>query len=182
MGSPTPDPQPPPAPPPVYYRSAAPPPPPPAPPPVVPSLFFFIYKILPALFLIILITGCVSKKVPGQGIISAYQESLVTNGPQDRAGTGGLEPISPAEDHFLPPVNETIVTTGKKKISLTLNNAVVRVLANSPEIKVVSFDPSIAGENIGIAASEFDVTAFGQVGYDRDDFLPNDLSDRKSVV
>jgi outer membrane protein TolC len=123
-----------------------------------------------------MMSGCISEKVSTHSVISNYQESLAAGGPQGRTGIEGLEPISPTPDPRLPGLKETKGTTGKMTINLSLENAVVRVLANSPEIKIVSYDPSIAKERLTVAASEFDVTAFGQLGYDDTDSPSNDIS------
>ena len=65
--------------------------------------------------------------------------------------------------------------TGNKTVRLTIDEALTRALANSPEIRVVSFDPSIAKQNVTRAASEFDFTAFGQVNYQKEDIPPNSI-------
>jgi outer membrane protein TolC len=65
--------------------------------------------------------------------------------------------------------------TGKKSVSLTIEQAIARTLANSPEIRVVSFDPSIAKQEITKAASEFDITGFGRLNYEEDDVPPNSI-------
>jgi outer membrane protein TolC len=124
----------------------------------------------------ILMSGCVSDKVTRQDVISTYQEKMSISGPQKRAGTEGLDPISPVQDSDLPRLEAIKGTDGKTKINLTLENAVARALANSPELTTVSFDPSIAKDSLAIAASEFDVTAFGELEYDKNDSLANDTS------
>jgi outer membrane protein len=141
-----------------------------------PLLDLIIIKIFPALFLLILITGCVSEKVNDQGFISTYQETMVARGPQERTGTEGLEPISPAPDPRLPGLKEIKGISGRKTINLKLDDAVVRALASSPIITAVSFDPSTAKESIAVAVSEFDVTAFGQLEYDNNDSPSNDIT------
>jgi hypothetical protein len=141
------------------------------------SLCHIIITILPLLFLQIVMSGCVSDNVNDEGVISTYQESLVQTGPQERTGTEGLEPLIPLSDPRLPDLKEIKDRTGKTTINLTLDNVVVRTMANSPEITVVSFDPSIAKENIAVEASEFDFTAFGQFGYEKNDVLSNDISE-----
>jgi outer membrane protein TolC len=65
--------------------------------------------------------------------------------------------------------------TGKKAVRLTVEQAIGRTLANSPEVRVVSFDPSIARQDITRAASEFDVTAFGRLNYEEEDNPPNSI-------
>jgi len=97
--------------------------------------------IFSTLLILILITGCVSDRVNSQGQVPVYQEELVQKGPQARVGSEGIDFIKPLPDHVYPELNETADYKGKKTINLTLDNAVMRALANSPEIKVVSFDP-----------------------------------------
>ena len=65
--------------------------------------------------------------------------------------------------------------TNKKTVSLTIEQAIARTLANSPEIRVVSFDPSIARQDITKTAAEFDVTAFGRVNYEDEANPPNSI-------
>jgi len=65
--------------------------------------------------------------------------------------------------------------TGVKSVDLTIEQAVARTLANSPEIRVVSFDPSIARQDVTKAASEFDLTAFWNLNYEDDDNPPNSI-------
>jgi outer membrane protein len=65
--------------------------------------------------------------------------------------------------------------TGKKTVSLTVEQAIARTLANSPEIRVVSFDPSIAKQDITKAAAEFDLTAFSSYNYEDEANPPNSI-------
>ncbi len=132
--------------------------------------------ILSTLLILLLITGCVSERVNSQGYIPDYQEKLVQKGPQARMGPEGIDSITPTPDPAFPELDETSGDNGRRSVNLTLDDAVMRTLANSPEIKIVSFDPSIARENITAAVSEFDVTAFGQLQYDDNDNPSNDLS------
>ncbi len=132
--------------------------------------------MLSSLLIIILGTGCVSERINSQGYIPVYQEELVQKGPQPRIGPEGIDSITPEQGPGYPKLDETVDGNGKRSINLTLDDAVMRVLANSPEIKVVSFDPSIAKEKITAAQSEFDITAFGQVQYDDNDAPSNDFS------
>lgn len=133
-------------------------------------------KTLHIFFPLIFISGCVSDTVHDKDFIAPYQESLVASGPQKRIDTEELGPFSPSPDPRIPSLETIEKANGKKAINLTLDDAVLRALANSPEITVVSVDPSIAKENIAIAASEFDVTVFGELGYDDIDKPSNDVS------
>jgi outer membrane protein TolC len=88
---------------------------------------------------------------------------------------GILKPV-PSDAEAIKPVE--IVTdpnTGRSRVALTIEEAIARTLANSPEISVVSYDPSIAGQDITRAASEFDVTAFGRLNFEQQDNPPNSI-------
>ena len=87
----------------------------------------------------------------------------------------------------IPGINITTdPNTGKKTVFLTVEQAIARTLANSPEIRVVSFDPSIARQDITKAAAEFDLTFFGSYNYEDESNPPNSIfqpgeSDTRSV-
>lgn len=59
--------------------------------------------------------------------------------------------------------------TGEQTASLTIEQALSRALANTPEIRIVSFDPEIARQEITKAAGDFDPIAFSRVNYDKQD-------------
>jgi outer membrane protein TolC len=130
------------------------------------------------------LVGCVSDEANERGVLTSYQKTLSDQGPQQRADTEGrdsVEPLGllkpvPSPTAAIPDVE--IVTdpnTGEKTVNLTIEEAIARTLANSPEIRVVSFDPSIVKQDITRAASEFDVTAFGQLNYEQEDNPPNSI-------
>jgi outer membrane protein TolC len=127
-------------------------------------------KILLTLVLLFQISGCLSDETADQAIISAYQRAVVEKGPQRRVGRMGLGFLRPASEPNIPALEVTEdEASGKKFINLTLEDAVVRALASSPEISVVSFDPAIARENITKAVSVFDVTTFGRLNSEKSD-------------
>jgi outer membrane protein TolC len=128
------------------------------------------------ILLIAQLAGCVSDEVDEHGVLASYQQALADRGPQQRADTEGRDSqqslglLKPTPDGITDEVEIVIdPNTGRKIIALTIEQAIVRALANSPEIRVVSFDPSIAKQDITKAAAEFDVTAFGSVNYEQDD-------------
>ncbi|MHC4482763.1 MAG: TolC family protein [Planctomycetota bacterium] len=132
--------------------------------------------ILLAVLILVQIAGCVSDKVSDDSPLTSYQRTLVDKGPQQRADTEGKDSLAPLG--LLSPAPETgpskleVTTdpdTGKQVYNLAIEEAIVRTLANSPEIRVVSFDPSIAKEEVTKAAAEFDFTAFGRVNYEKED-------------
>lgn len=128
--------------------------------------------------------GCVSDKVGAGTTLSAYQEKLAREGPQQRESMEGeepsealglLKPVAP-EEKLVPDLEIAVdPNTGKKKVSLTIDQAILRALANSPEIRVVSFDPEIARQDVRKAAGAFDPTAFGRVFYEDQDAPPNSI-------
>jgi len=59
--------------------------------------------------------------------------------------------------------------TGKVRLLLSLDDAVMRALANSLDIRAVSYNPSIAREDMIKAAAEFDYVVFGSYLYQNDD-------------
>ncbi len=144
-------------------------------------------------FAAIPLAGCVSDKVNERSALRAYQETLADQGPQRRADTeeqdvreplGLLRPAASESGTIQPAEIVTDPATGEKHVALTIEQAVARTLANSPEIRVVSFDPSIAEQDVTKAASEFDVTAFGRVNFEQEDnpsnsiFQPGQSDDR----
>ena len=134
--------------------------------------------LLSSVVCLLAMLGCVSDEVEDKGIITSYQQTLAEKGPQQRADTEGKDLLNPLDILKPAPAPEgipsevEIVTdpnTGRKIIKLTIEQAIERALANSPEIRVVSFDPSIAEQDITKAAAEFDITAFGRMNYEQDD-------------
>jgi len=123
--------------------------------------------------------GCVSDEVDDQSVLASYQQTLADRGPQQRADP--LQPLAllrptPAPDG-IPSELEVVIdpNTGRKIFELTIEQAIVRALANSPEIRIVSFDPSIAKQDITKEAAEFDVTAFGRMNFEQDDNPVNSI-------
>jgi len=122
------------------------------------------------------LAGCVSDEVGDREILTSYQQALADQGPQQRVDTEGqdlqqpLGLLSPTPE-IAPPELEvaTDPNTGKKVYKLAIEQAISRTLANSTEIRVVSFEPAIAKEDITKAAAEFDVATFGRVSYEKDD-------------
>lgn len=116
------------------------------------------------------LSGCAYDYVSQEDSILSYQKAMVEKGPQLRLGEAGLESQMPAEEPGLRPlqvIEDQI--TGKRLVNLALEDAVVRALANSPEIRVVSFDPSIARKDITKAVSVFDVNFFSKLETEKQD-------------
>ena len=124
-----------------------------------------------------LIGGCVSDEVNDRSMLAAYQRQLADRGPQLRqdaedpnvAPLGLLKPVD-AGDEPVPDLEMDVdPNTGGKVVALTLDQAITRSLSNSPEIRVVSFDPEIARHEVTKATGDFDPTAFSRVNYDDQD-------------
>ena len=131
-------------------------------------------------------SGCVSDKPIAYYSISRYQQKQASLGPQKRGEPNEpLGLITPKHDQEIKDPNSAPIipqitptkdpVTGKNVYSITVEDAIVRALSNSPEIRIVSFDPEIAKEEITKAAGLFDVTAFGQLNYDQQDNPVNSI-------
>ncbi len=128
--------------------------------------------------------GCIAAKSPHEAALTDYQRQLADDGPQPRLSTQTREPSNPVG--LLQPV-ETLAevlprlrvgvdpNTGQETVLLTMQEAVTRTLANNPEIRIVSYDPEIAKEEIAKAVAEFDPTAFSRLGYEQQDSPQNSL-------
>jgi len=126
----------------------------------------------------------VSDKVGNDTTLTAYQQKLVRQGPQQRQDMRGqdpaqavglLRPVEPGEPALGTLEIGVDPNTGHRKVPLTLEQAIIRALAHSPEIRVVSFDPEIARQEIRRAAGAFDPVAFGRASYDDQDAPQNSL-------
>jgi len=124
-----------------------------------------------------LFTGCVSDEVSKQGMIADYQHIVSEKGPQQRQAEEGLGMLLPeptptiaALEVVEDPNSEELV------VNLSIEQALVRVFSNNSEIRIVSFDPSIAREEVSKAAGRFDVSLFGQANSERTDIPNNSTS------
>lgn len=132
-----------------------------------------------ALFVLSQLCGCVSDKVANHDSLSSYRRIMVGLGPQNRDDVEGGDSLHPLG--LLRPVPEQALSSiraidvspdpnsGKMTTALSIEQAIVKALANSPEIRVVSFDPAIARQEITKAAADFDVTAFNRLNVAQQD-------------
>jgi outer membrane protein TolC len=107
-------------------------------------------------------------------IIARYQKQMADYAPSDRmGGQTELGLLDPAPREGLAPlkVEEIKDESGavRRVIRLSLDEAVVRALAGSPVIQVISFDPAISREDMVQAAAAFDVLVFGTANYAKGD-------------
>lgn len=120
-----------------------------------------------------LIGGCVSPGPIGSDILNRYQRRLAEKGPQAR-GNAGLDRLRPELGTTGPELETEVVPdpeTGlsRTRIELSLIEAIYRALANNLSVRVVSYDPAIAREEMVRAAAEFDYTLFGGFTYEETD-------------
>ena len=133
---------------------------------------------------LLLSAGCISDKLEDRSSVASYQRILASQGPQlrlDGEGRDAAAPLGLLEPSAVPesviPELEVLAdpNTGRLAVALTLEQALVRVLANSPEIRVVSFDPAIARHEITKAVADFDPTVFTKVNYEDEDNPENSI-------
>ena len=130
------------------------------------------------------LAGCVSDQVDDDSLVASYQEALVReDGPQrvDNEGTdapealGILTPVAPVSEGLPELDTVTDPDTGTKVAQLTVEQAIFRALASSPEIRVVSFDPAIAKQELTQATADFDPTVFSRLNYEDEDSPVNSI-------
>lgn len=116
------------------------------------------------------LAGCfVSPGSVDPDAILRYQEAMARRGPQ-RRGADGLDSLRPQRTAGVPDLKVVRDDkTGKRAVELTLDDAIVRALANSTEISVVSFEPAIAREDVVQAAAAFDAVAFANLNHEKTD-------------
>ena len=165
---------------------------------------FFLF-VCALSMLLLLSCSTVSDEVADTGTVDSYQRILAELGPQIREDTEGRrlddipdllcqgDPLgllrSVPEPTFssIKPVKFFAEPAADKKIlGVSIEDAVVRALANSPEIRVVSFDPAIAGQEIAKAASDFDPSIYNRLTVGQEDNPVNSAfqsgqSDARSV-
>jgi len=134
--------------------------------------------------LLFVLSGCVSDQVDDDSLVTSYQEALVSEDAPQRTDNEGadpseplglLTPVSPAPE-VIPGLDIAVdPNTGGQVTRLTVEQAIFRALANSPEIRVVSFDPAIARQELTKATAEFDPTVFSRVNYEDEDNPENSI-------
>ncbi len=133
-------------------------------------------KYLPLLFagaVSIWVAGCLQPDPIDQNLVNRYQEAMVQHGPLQR-GSEGLQVLKPVAGSTGPALRVHTITdaNGKtigKRVPLTLEEAIMRVAANNPAIRTVSYDPAMSREQMMEAAAYFDIVAFGGIDYNKSD-------------
>ncbi len=114
---------------------------------------------------IVTLAGCVRPGDLDPSVLGRYQREMGTRAPAQRSSEQ-LAPFLPGEA-TQPPLKEALDEhSGRMRIFLSLEDAVMRGLANSLDIRVVSYDPSINYEEMVKAAAEFDYVVFGGFSYE----------------
>lgn len=135
---------------------------------------------------IVSISGCVMEKVKDPSLTAIYQRQLAEAGPQHRLDAdapgeqeplGLLKPVATADG----PVPDLAIVvdpnSGQRIARLTIEQAITMTLANNPEIRVISFDPEIASQQVTGAAGAFDSTLFTRFNREDQDNPTNGYSD-----
>jgi len=130
--------------------------------------------VLGLLLIAAVFQGCVKPGDFDPSIIARYQREMAEYAPSRRlGGRTDLGLLDPAPREGLAPlkVEEIKDESGKVRrvVRLSLQEAIVRTLAGSPAIQVVSFDPAISREDMVQAAAMFDVVVFGTASYAKSD-------------
>jgi len=116
------------------------------------------------------LAGCVSPGKIDPTILVRYQQAMAERGPQERAAQEGLESLQPVGRSAGPKLHKVPdPKTGKVSVYVGLNEAILMALANSLDIRVVSYQPAISREEMTMAAAEFDYVVFGAVNRARTD-------------
>lgn len=141
-------------------------------------------RLLVCLLPLPLVGGCVSDEVTDASLLTAYQRRLAAAGPQPRLDTTAvvdgqsLDVLTPAETDspVIPDLRiDADPNTGRDTVVLTIEQAMNLAMANSPEIRVISFDPEIARQEVRSAAGAFDLTAFSELNYEDQDSPQNSI-------
>ncbi|RPI60557.1 MAG: TolC family protein [Planctomycetaceae bacterium] len=108
--------------------------------------------------------GCVNPDVIDQKMLTRYQEQMAKTSPQarvDNTAQGKLGLLQPPGAPNSPTLKIVKNAEGKATIPLSLEETIMRTLANSLDIRVTSFDPEINRQEVIKAAAEFDYIMFG---------------------
>ncbi len=146
--------------------------------------FVQLLIMISMLVLPLALAGCVSDQVDDDSFVASYQQALAgEQDPQriDEEGADTTQPLGlltpvPSKSDLLPGLAVVVdPDTGHKTASLTVEQAIFRALAHSPEIRVVSFDPAIARQELTQATAEFDPTVFSRLNYEDEDNPENSI-------
>ncbi len=113
--------------------------------------------------------GCVSPGQIDENLLTRYQKSALARSPQERAGDKGLDLLRPDAYEAKPFKIVKDELTDRDAVRLSLDEAVRLAVANSLDIRVVSFAPAISREQMIQAAAAFDWVVFAGASHTRTD-------------
>ena len=118
----------------------------------------------------LVVAGCVEPGRIETNLVTRYQQWLRSHSPQVRASNEGLDALRPLTGRELLPLKVTTdPKTHLRTVELSLEQAIRLALMNSLDIRVVSFDPAMAREDVIKAAAEFDCTVFANFSHELQD-------------
>ncbi|MGA2266318.1 MAG: TolC family protein [Phycisphaerae bacterium] len=125
----------------------------------------------------ILLAGCVWPGQADSAILNRYQKAMTDRSPQQRLGEQGLDSLKPTPGTTGPELKVTHdPATGRSQVRLPLEEVIVRALANSVDIRVASFNPPIARQELIKEDAAFDYIVFGGYQYQsQNQQVPNPL-------
>jgi outer membrane protein TolC len=142
------------------------------------SGFLAALAVLPAA---VGLPGCVGTGPMDPRVIARYQREMAARSPSRRTRDGqDLGLLRPAPQKGVKPLEVEEVKDADGKvvkhiIRLSLDQAVMRALANNPQIQVVSFNPAISRQEMTQAAADFDYIFFGAYSLDKTDERTNSI-------
>jgi len=138
-----------------------------------------LIAVLAAGWLAIWTAGCVRPEDIDHTLVTRYQRQLAQRGPQPRQGREGLGLLQPARGATGPsfPVHPD-PATDRPQVYLGLDQAIMRCLANNPEIRTVSFEPAIRRQEAIEAAAAFDSVVFAGASHEKTDVQTASLFDQ----
>lgn len=113
-------------------------------------------------------SGCVPNEAQTSDLIDTYQRAIMARSPHAR-GEGTLGLLEPVQSGQSQPLRTSTDAAGGTVVSLSLDESVRLAVMNSVEIRVVSFDPAIAREDIYRAMGDFDTVISGGVSQSETD-------------
>ncbi|MFP4104724.1 MAG: TolC family protein [Phycisphaerae bacterium] len=128
-----------------------------------------------ALVLLVFVAGCVDPGELSMDTLNKYQRSLWRRGPQDRVAGEGLAFLEPADDPKLPELKIHKRAEQRPYVKLDLDSAILRTLWHNLDIRVISYDPAIARQDMIRAASAFDVLLNAGFSYTNTNRQPNSV-------
>jgi hypothetical protein len=106
---------------------------------------------------LVCVSGCVSGDIEKNGLTDRYQSLLVEQGTLQREApfdanepndVGLIRPVGRSAVRPSCPDPNLFTMDGSKTLRLSLREAIHAVLINSPEVRVISYDPALAEEEI----------------------------------